>query len=279
MINIYCYSYPAAMREFAKKGFVLAKIGDSHREVGIRIAEQGGAAEWEGKVRIGEWNDVKKIDRDFRLHEKLTERGLWHKSDNAGNEWFKIPGKNAADVRNYVDALIAEFEGERVRPSVKLRNIQQHNLDRAMEIIDKCNGDTSSIIANLCPRFGKTIWALSLFNCINKKYDNRVMLLPAYWLSVHSSFESELDKYKDFQDIRYIDTTEPEAYSTADAYLEQGLRIVIPISLHGDYKEWCKKHHWIAAIPNNEIFMFADEGDFGTHAENQVAKLNYLFQK
>jgi hypothetical protein len=277
MINIYCYSYPAAMREFAKKGYILAKIGDSHREVDIRIAEQGGASEWEGKVKIGEWNDVKKIDRDFRLHEVLTERGLWHKSDNAGNEWFKIPAKNAADVRKYVDELIATFEGERVRPSVKLRKIQSHNLDKAMSIIADSGKDTASLIANLCPRFGKTIWALSLFNRITKKYGNKVMLLPAYWLSVHSSFESELDRFKDFQDIRYIDTNEPEAYNTAWAYLKEGKRIIIPISLHGGLEEFKEKHEWIANIPNEEVFMFADEGDFGTHAENQVAKLDFLF--
>jgi len=174
--------------------------------------------------------------------------------------------------------LIESFEGERVRPSVKLRGIQQHNLDKAMAIIESAGKDAASIIANLCPRFGKTIWALMLFNRISKKYGNRVMMLPAYWLSVHSSFESEIDRFKDFQDIRYIDTNEPEAWSTAGSYLEQGLRIVIPISLHGDYEEWCQKHHWISTIPNDEIFMFADEGDFGTHAENQVAKLNYLFQ-
>lgn len=278
MINIYCYSYPAAMREFAKKGFVLAKLGDSHREADVRIAEQGGAAEYQAKVKIGEWNNVKKIKRDHDLHKVLTERGLWHSGDHKGTEWFKIPGRNAADVRKYVDDLIADFEGERVRPAVKLRNIQAHNLDKAMKIIAGATKNMASIIANLCPRFGKTIWALMLFNRISKKYGNRVMLLPAYWLSVHSSFESELDRFKDFQDIRYIDTNEPEAWATAGAYLEQGLRIVIPISLHGDYAEWCKKHHWIATIPNDEIFMFADEGDFGTHAENQVAKLDYLFQ-
>lgn len=267
------------MREFSNKGFILAKIGDSHREVGIRIAEQGGASEWEGKVKIGEWNDVKKIDRDFRLHEVLTKRGLWHKSDGAGNEWFKIPGKNAADVRTYVDNLIAEFEGERVRPAVILRKIQQNNIDKAMNIIATCTNNIASLVANLCPRFGKTIWALMLFNQISTKYNNKVMLLPAYWLSVHSSFETELDKYKDFADIRYIDTNEPEAYNTAWSYLKQGLRIVVPISLHGSLEDFKEKHQWIANIPNEEIFVFADEGDFGTHAENQVAKLDFLFNQ
>jgi hypothetical protein len=48
--------------------------------------------------------------------------------------------------------------------------------------------------------------------------------------------------------------------------------------LHGDLEQWQKKHDWIADINNNEIFMFADEGDFGTHTENQVAKLDFLFK-
>ena len=279
MINIYCYSYPDAMRKFAKQGYVLAKIGDSTRDTNVRIDEQGGAAEYEAKVKIGEWKNCKKINRDHDLHKVLTKRGLWHSGDHKGTEWFKIPGKNAKDVCNYVDDLIAEFEGERVRESVKLRNIQKHNLDKAMAIIASAAKDAASIIANLCPRFGKTIWALMLFNRISKKYGNKVMLLPAYWLSVHSSFESEIERFKDFQDIKCIDPNNPDAWKEAWLHIEQGLRIVVPISLHGDYTEWCKKHQWISTIPNEEIYMFADEGDFGTHAENQVAKLDYLFQK
>jgi hypothetical protein len=265
------------MQKFADQGFVLAKIGDSHREAEIRISEQGGSAEWEGKVTIGVWNNIKNIDRDYRLHEILTQRGLWHKEDGSGTEWFKIPGTTAKDVHDYVDQLITSLEGERVRPRVKLRQIQQHNLDRAMDIIENCSGDMATIIANLCPRFGKTIWALMLFNRISQKYGNRVMLLPAYWLSVHSSFLDELDAYKDFEDIKYVDVDEPDAFRSAWAYLKEGQRILVPISLHGNINDWQTKHQWIANIPNDEIFMFADEGDFGTHADNQVAKLDFLF--
>jgi hypothetical protein len=267
------------MREFADQGYVLAKIGDSHREAELRMSEQGGSAEWEGKVTIGVWNNIKNIDRDYRLHEILTERGLWHKEDGSGTEWFKIPGKTAKDVHDYVDELITSLEGERVRNPVILRNIQKRNIDRAMDIIAGCKDNVANLIANLCPRFGKTIWALMLFNRISEKYGNRVMLLPAYWLSVHSSFIEELDAYKDFEDIRYVDADEPDAYNSAWAYLKEGKRIIIPISLHGDLEDWTAKHHWIANIPNDQIFMFADEGDFGTHTENQVAKLDFLFNK
>jgi hypothetical protein len=51
----------------------------------------------------------------------------------------------------------------------------------------------------------------------------------------------------------------------------------VPISLHGELEEWKAKHAWVAAIPNIEVFSFADEGDFGTHTENQVAKLANIF--
>ena len=277
MINLYCYSYPGAMKKFAAQGYMLVKIGDSHREADVRIKEQGGAAEYEAKIKISEWNNLTKIDRDYRIHEVLTERGLWHR-DGQGTEWFKIPATNAAEVRDYVDQLITYLEGERVRPPVKLRKIQQHSLDRAMDIIANCD-DAANIIANLCPRFGKTIWALMLFNQVTEKYGNKVMLLPAYWLSVHSSFIDELDAYQDFDDIRYVDIDEPEAHNSAWTYLKEGQRIIVPISLHGDVDEWKAKHQWIANIPNNEIFMFADEGDFGTHTENQVAKLQFLFNQ
>lgn len=151
-----------------------------------------------------------------------------------------------------------------------------------MDIIESSvqNGkDSSTIIANLCPRFGKTLWALSLFNRISEKYGNRVLLLPAYWLSAHTSFIDEITQYSDFLDIQQIDVDDPEAYYDVGQALANGKRVVIPISLHGELEEWKAKHAWVSTIPNDEIFNFADEGDFGTHAENQVEKLKFLFNQ
>lgn len=273
-INLYSYTYPSAVEKFAAQGFILAKAGDTHRENEVRMKEQGGAAEWESKIVIGGWHGLKNIKRDYQVHEVLKLRGLWHK-DGAGTEWFKIPATTIKEANQYLDDIITELEGRKVRKSVKLRTLQQRALDQAMSIIN--TNSNPSIIANLCPRFGKTIWALMLFNKISEKFGNKVMLLPAYWLSVHNSFESELDKYNDFLDIREVDPDAEDAREQAVAYLNQQCRIVVPVSLHGDFNEWCTKHEWIRDIPNNEIFMFADEGDFGTHTENQVAKLDYLF--
>jgi hypothetical protein len=101
--------------------------------------------------------------------------------------------------------------------------------------------------------------------------------LPAYWLAVHSSFQYELDRYKDFEDIRLVDCREEFACEKAQEYLSAGFRILVLVSLHGDLAEWKNNYSWLAAIPNSMIFNFADEGDFGTHTDNQRAKLDFLF--
>jgi hypothetical protein len=275
MINMYAFTYPSAVAKYLKDGFILAKVGDSIRDVNVRMREQGGSAEYEEKINIFSWNDLKNIKRDYQVHRVLTKRGL-HNQEGLGTEWFKIPATTIEEVKDYLDDIITGFENRKVRRNVKLRALQERKLNQAMDIIDKCSGD-ASILANLCPRFGKTIWALSLFNRVSEKYGNRVMLLPAYWLSVHSSFINELDEYAEFTDIAEIDVNDPNAEQLAKEYLEQGMRIVVPMSLHGDLTEWQTKHQWLSEIANNDIFMFADEGDFGTHTENQVAKLKYIF--
>jgi len=272
MINLYAYTYPSAIKLF--DGFVLTKVGDSIRDVEVRMNEQGGAAEYEAKVHVGAWNNLQQIKRDHDVHKILTKEGLHH-TDGKGTEWFKIPGETIEDAYEYIDSVVAKFEGKRVRNKVKLRKLQQKALDEAMDIIASGKA-TATVIANLCPRFGKTIWALSLFNAVTQQYGNRVMLLPAYWLSVHSSFVDELDQFDDFLDIALIDTNKDDAELAAVNALDNNQRIIIPVSLHGDFDEWSVKHEWISQINNDDIFMFADEADFGTHAENQIKKLDFL---
>ena len=272
MINLYAYTYPKYEKE--KPGYVLTKVGDSIRDVEVRMNEQGGASEAFKKIHVGAWNNLKEIKRDHDVHKVLTKSGFHHK-DGAGTEWFFIPGKTTQEAYEYIDELVAKFEGKRIRNKVKLRKLQQKALDEAMDIIAK-GVNVATVIANLCPRFGKTIWALMLFNAISEKYGNRVMLLPAYWLSVHSSFIDELDQFDDFLDIALIDPSSEGAELATINALDNNQRVIIPISLHGEFDEWTQKNEWISKINNDDIFVFADEGDFGTHAENQVKKLEYL---
>lgn len=276
-INLYAFTFPGAITKL--EDHVLIKLGDSRRNVYTRMKEQGRSAAYEKKVVVGTWNNLQKTKRDYELHAILTERGL-HWTEGEGEEWFRIPAPNndVETARQYIDKLVTDVEGKRVRDKVKLRRLQETTINKAMEYIEK-QELTATILANLCPRFGKTRWALMLFNRISEKYGNRVMLLPAYWLSVHTSFISELNGFDDFIDIALIDPNDENAENEALSALEMGQRIVVPISLHGDLAAWQEKHSWLKNIKNDNIYMFADEGDFGTHTDNQVAKLDYLFNE
>jgi hypothetical protein len=280
MISLYAYSYPGYdnLSECPLKGdYVLVKFGDTTRTADLRMSEQGGAAEAFAKITVGTWPGCDRIKRDFEVHHVLKERGLDHK-EGAGTEWFWIPGKTYSDAYEYLDQLVTEMEGHIVRKKVKLRTLQQKALDETMDAIDN-GADVATVIANLCPRFGKTIWALMLFKQISEKYGNRIMLLPAYWLSVHSSFEGELEEFDDFQHMTIVDPRKIEDPDTAvDAAWAEGQDVIIPISLHGDLTEWKQKHSWLRDIDSETFFMFADEGDFGTHADAQIDKLDYILQ-
>ncbi len=280
MISLYAYSYPGYdnLRECPLKGdYVLVKFGDTTRTTEQRMSEQGGAAEAFAKITVGTWPGCDKIKRDFEVHHVLKERGLDHK-EGAGTEWFWIPGKTFSDAYEYLDQLVTEMEGHVVRKKVKLRALQQKALDDTLTAIE--NGtDVATVIANLCPRFGKTIWALMLFKQISEKYGNRIMLLPAYWLSVHSSFEGELEQFDDFQHMTIVDPRKiADADAAVDAAWAEGQDVIIPISLHGDISEWKRNNKWLRDIDSETFFMFADEGDFGTHGDRQIEKLDYILQ-
>ena len=280
-INLYAYTDKAALEHAQKHmpGYTLIKIGQTKNDTDDRIKAQGGAAEWSPKSKVGEWLDLSKIKGDTDVHDPLKLRGLWFDpkdSGASGTEWFWIPGNNVEEAFTYIDQVVTDLESGKIRKKLKLRKLQQKALDRAIGFkTTKKEGTT--VIANLCPRFGKTLWALELFNTLHKKYGNRVMLLPAYWLSVHTSFVNELDQFDGFLDIVHIDAgkaSDPEG--DMKEALKNGKRVLITVSLHGDIEGWTEKYQWIRGVDNNDIFMFADEGDFGTHTTNQVAKLDVL---
>lgn len=131
MINLYAYTYPGAMNKFANE--MLVKIGDSTRKAETRMNEQGGAAEYESKITVGVWNNLKNIHRDFAVHEELNS---YHHQEGKGTEWFRIPASNIEEARAFIDEAVAKLEGKTVRDAIQLRKLQQRALDQVMAILD-----------------------------------------------------------------------------------------------------------------------------------------------
>jgi DNA-binding protein Fis len=278
-VNLYGFTYPAAIKELIEQGFILVKIGDSTRDTLIRIKEQGDSSEWQKKIVLRSWNDLKVIKSDKEFHRILKKSGIINWVDGKGKEWFKIPGNTVEEAVQFLDNFVTKIEGRKVRNNLVLRVAQQNCLDTTLKIVNdalKRNQQYVNVVAHLCPRSGKTIFSLASFAELIKAHDFDIMLVPAYWLGVHSSFASDLDRFADFNNFFEIDVNNESASEIASAVISKNGKIIVPISLHGDETSWKEKHKWIAELSNHKVFNFFDEGDFGTHTDNQQKKIEFL---
>ena len=207
------------------------------------------------------------------------------------SEFHRLHWKIAVDR---VTKFLASADAK-AKPSVCLRQKQQRDLDFLVTTIKDLVASgrfDANIIANLCPRYGKTIWALAVFNAMSDLYGNDIMIVPVYWLSVLTSFDEDSAKYQEFSDIVVVRTSDPEAEAKAISAIQGGARILVLVSLHGkliDHADgdeevdglplsvWKGRHQWLQAIDNDRIVVFADEADFGTHTKQQIEKMNFLF--
>ena len=291
---LYGFTYPQYVKNGPTNGYIEIKIGDSTQglddgltidESGkLRISQQGGSAEAYKKIIVGTFGVNKKlISRDFVLRKKLIKKGLRPKElDGQGEEWYRIPGTTVKECYHYISDMIESF-GASSKKKLKLRKEQDRTLKEAVEIYKSTDSDRVDIASNLPPRFGKTTWALSLFNELDKK----VLILPSSWLSTHTSFQEDINEFRDFNDIVFIKTNKlflcynaisqngqlSEYKKQIEEVLSQNKRVALAVSLFAKDK---KQFETIRDIPNGDKFVCVDEGDFGSWTLKKREIIEYL---
>jgi len=121
----------------------------------------------------------------------------------------------------------------------------------------------------LAARFGKTLWALDVFQQLTKE-GKQYMILPAYVLTACSSFRKEVASFEDFQDIVFINYDDADFQEQVEANKDK--KLVITASLHVDADS--SKYDVITALDDDKKVAFIDEADFGAHTESSRAVLD-----
>lgn len=128
-------------------------------------------------------------------------------------------------------------------------------------------------IFELCARFGKTIWALSLFQLSNCD----TLVFGAYYLSSFGSIKNELSAWSQFSDVRYVDTRHPGWEGKHASYIKDGYKVVVLCSLQATDSGWAKVEKW---YDNNDVGMvILDEVDFGVHTDRTSNRLLGIIAK
>jgi hypothetical protein len=199
----------------------------------------------------------------------------------AASEWKRIVFSAFCQAMAAIDGAKLVSYG----PSQQANRMQN-------QVLSSLTAGDRIILAELCPRFGKTPWALSVADCTQ----HPVVIIGAYWLSALSSFENDCKRFEQFRNmviVRASDLSPDDLDAEVRRIVEAGKQAVVLLSLCGEgstvpdsegnlddpendtFGNLSTRDARIASLfglPYEKI-MFIDEADYGAHTPRQVEPL------
>lgn len=137
------------------------------------------------------------------------------------------------------------------------------------EELVKAYGDGSStVIAELCARFGKTIFA----GAVAKELDVDLVVVVSYVLTVFTSFENDWRSFEQFKDYEHVDVrTDANYRKTIDDHLRNGRKVVAYLSMCASGNRQARIDYMFGKRASRLVVI--DEADYGVHRKGQSAPL------
>ena len=145
-----------------------------------------------------------------------------------------------------------------------LSTIQRQIID---DTIAAFQSDKKIILADLCPRFGKTIWV----SAVAIEIEVPVVIISSYVKTVFTSFRNELSTYNQFSKSVFIDTGIHGYQNKIESALQDEKQVFAYLSLSNSRKRQ-EKIDFLFGI-ERERLLVVDEADFGSHRKNQALPL------
>lgn len=124
-----------------------------------------------------------------------------------------------------------------------------------------------TIVAELCARFGKTIWSGALVCETNAQ----VTIVASYVLTSFASFRKDLSSFEQFRNLVLVDAGEEGWEDMVSDAVAEGQQAVVFLSMCSGGRRQ-DKIDFLFGI-NVARLIVIDEADFGVHKSNQSAPL------
>jgi len=269
MDRMYCYLwYEKDKPNEAKFGERWVFAGqDPEKEVWKRIKSSVGVRKdliRDGTIQLECIWDVteyaEKIGRNY-IHGKVDDKIrpiIGYRKGSTG-EVHELP---ASEIRVKVNKFLAKL-GQ----SLPVAGLTQNQYNAAENVIQAIHDSKRTIVAELCARFGKTIWSGSLIRETNAQ----LTVVASYVLTSFASFEKDLSSFEQFKDLVLIDTANDDYQEVIDAAVSQGKQVVAFLSMcSGSNRQ--RKIDYLFGV-NAARLVIIDEADFGVHRSNQSTPL------
>jgi hypothetical protein len=252
----------------AKFGERWVKAGqDPEAEVWKRIKNSVGVRKdliRDGTIQLEAIWDVseyaKTINR-FYIHGKVDDKirpTIGYRKGSTG-EVHELP---ASEIKVKVNKFLAKL-GQ----PLPIAGLSQNQYSAAENVLSAIAEGKRTIIAELCARFGKTIWSGSLVRETNAS----VTIIASYVLTSFASFEKDLSSFEQFKDLVLIDTASDEYQEVVDAAISKGKQVVAFLSMCAGTNRQ-KKIDYLFGLSATRL-VIVDEADFGVHQVKQSQPL------
>ena len=156
---------------------------------------------------------------------------------------------------------------KKVGQPLPVAGLSQNQYWAAENVLAAVANDKRTIVAELCARFGKTIWA----GAVIRERATPLTIVASYVLTSFASFKKDLSSFEQFRDLVLVDAADEDWAEEVTNGLEAGFQVVVFLSMCGGERRQDRINFLFAQ--DCERMLIIDEADFGMHRTGQSAPL------
>ncbi len=235
---------------------VLQRIRDS---VGVRKDKFN-----DGTIELVAIWDVSELAKEvgrFKMHGRIDDYIREHVGFRKGTTG-EVHTLSSADMAFKVN----EFLKKQNQP-LAVAGLSQNQYSAAENVLAAMAQGKQTIVAELCARFGKTIWSGVLI----RETSVPLTVVASYVLTSFASFKKDLSAFEQFRDFVLVDTSDVDWEDHVQNAINGGLQAVVFLSMCAGGRRQ-DKIDFLFEQPVNRL-VIVDEADFGVHQVKQSAPL------
>jgi hypothetical protein len=271
MDRMYCYLWREKTDEDeCKFGERWVKAGqDPETEVRKRIKDSVGVRKdkiTDGTIELVAFWDVTALAQT-QCPERLKQHG---RVDDFIREKIGFRKGTTGEIHTLAAEVMAFKVNEylkKVGQPLPIAGLSQNQYSAAENVLAAVAEGKRTVVAELCARFGKTIWSGAMI-CETAA---QLTIVASYVLTSFASFKKDLSAFDQFRDLVLIEAGDPEWESKVDQALAQGRQAVVFLSMCSGGRRQDK----IDFLFSRDVvrLVIIDEADFGVHQLKQSQPL------
>ena len=145
-----------------------------------------------------------------------------------------------------------------------IAGLSRWQYDQAEAVISAIASGKRTILAELCARFGKTIWA----GALAVETGSPLTIVASYVLTSFASFAKDLTQFEQFRNLAVIDSADRDYEAQIEQALAEKQQAVVFLSMVGSSLRQDRIDRLFGL--DQPRLVFIDEADFGAHTQKQA---------